>query len=174
MTKNNTKNNYAFIDGQNLNMGVNWKIDHKRFRQYLKDKYHVEYAYYFLGFKQSEVDNSLYENLQKAGFILVFNIMGEDLKSNKKGNVDVNLAFNMMKSFIEDDFDKVVLISGDGDYKPVVDFFLQKNKFKKILVPNMKFASSLYKQDKKLSDGFIVEIDDLRKKIEYKKGPHKD
>jgi hypothetical protein len=31
---------------------------------YLRDKYKVEKAYYFLGFKEQE--NSLYENLQDA------------------------------------------------------------------------------------------------------------
>ena len=39
-------------------------------------------------------------------------------------------------------FDKVVLVSGDGDYKMLVDFLIEENKFKKILFPNEKFASS--------------------------------
>jgi hypothetical protein len=47
--------NYAFIDGQNLHMGTTsvrdpWKINFKKFRIFLKDKYHIEIAYYFLGF----------------------------------------------------------------------------------------------------------------------------
>ncbi len=44
--------NLAFIDGQNLHLGTiqdNWKIDLKKFRIYLKDKYHIAEAYYFLG-----------------------------------------------------------------------------------------------------------------------------
>lgn len=40
----------------------------------------------------------------------------------------------------------IVLISGDGDYKMLVDFLIEENKFKKILFPNKKFASSLYKK----------------------------
>ena len=35
---------YAFIDSQNLNLGVQdqkWKLDFARFRVYLKDKYKV-------------------------------------------------------------------------------------------------------------------------------------
>jgi hypothetical protein len=45
--------NLAFIDGQNLHLGSRehgCSIDHAKFRRYLKDKYHVEEAYYFLGF----------------------------------------------------------------------------------------------------------------------------
>ena len=46
------ENNYAFIDGNNLYRGVNnsgWKIDFSRFRKWLKDKYRVNRAYYFIG-----------------------------------------------------------------------------------------------------------------------------
>ena len=51
-------------------MGLSWKMDYKRFRVYLRDKYHIERAYYFIGF---EYQNPLYQNLQEAGFILIFN-----------------------------------------------------------------------------------------------------
>jgi len=41
MTKKQ-KNNYAFIDSQNLNLGVQrdlgWKLDYKKFRVYLREK----------------------------------------------------------------------------------------------------------------------------------------
>ena len=95
-------NNYAFIDGQNLYQSLNWQIDYKKFRIYLKDKYKITKAYYFIGFKWDE--NDLYEKLQEAGFILVFNIKRKNLQSNKKWNVDTNLVFNVMKKIIHDDF----------------------------------------------------------------------
>lgn len=41
----------AFIDGQNLHLGTtseNWKVDFKKFRVYLKEKFHIEEAYIFL------------------------------------------------------------------------------------------------------------------------------
>lgn len=41
------KNNYAFIDSQNLNLSLkilDWKLDYARFRVYLKEKYGVEKA----------------------------------------------------------------------------------------------------------------------------------
>ena len=37
----NSKNNSAFIDGQNLYLAINelgWKLDYKRFRVYLRQK----------------------------------------------------------------------------------------------------------------------------------------
>jgi hypothetical protein len=47
------KNNYAFIDSQNLNLSIQeqgWKLDFGRFRTYLKDQYGVEKAFLFIGY----------------------------------------------------------------------------------------------------------------------------
>lgn len=164
------ENNIAFIDGQNLHIGImqnKWKIDHNRFRIYLKDKYHISEAYYFLGYIKDE-EQDLYNNLQKAGFIVIFKKHSLNLITEKKGNVDTDIVFEAMKNIIENkNFDKIVLVSGDGDYKKLVDYLITKNKFKKILFPIKKFASSLYKD---LTIRYYDYLDniDIRKKIEYK------
>ena len=52
-----------------------------------------------------------------------------------------------MKVLIErDDFGKILLVSGDGDYKKLVDYLIKKERFEKILFPNRQFASSLYRR----------------------------
>jgi hypothetical protein len=64
---------YAFIDSQNLNLGVRsmgWQIDYKKFRLYLKNKYSVEQAFMFIGMVSG--NQKLYTQLQAAGFILIF------------------------------------------------------------------------------------------------------
>lgn len=123
-----------------------WKVDLKKFRVYLKDKYHVEEAYYFLGYV-SEDQQELYNKLQKSGFIVLFKEYGSNLLAKKKGNVDTDIVFEVMKNIIDNDiFSKIILVSGDGDYKKLVDYLTKKNKFEKILFPNMKFESSLYKK----------------------------
>jgi uncharacterized LabA/DUF88 family protein len=145
----NREFNLAYIDGQNLHLGTtsnNWKIYHKKFRIYLRDKYHVEEAYYFFGYV-SEEQRDLYSNLQKAGFIVLFREHSSELKGNKKGNVDTDIVFEMMKSIVErDDFNKMILVSGDGDFKKVVDYLIKKKKLKKLLFPNKQYASSLYNE----------------------------
>ena len=162
--------NFAYIDGQNLHLGTaeaHWSIDYKRFRVYLHDKYNVEEAYYFFGYI-SEDQQELYNNLQKAGFIVIFKEHKESFTGKKKGNVDTDIVFEMMKSIIDENFDKVILVSGDGDYKKVVDYLIKKEKFKKILFPNQKFASSLYK---KLGAEYYDYLSnkDVKKKIQYTK-----
>lgn len=47
-------NNFTFIDSQNLNLGVKslgWKLDWRKFRQYLRNKYDITNAYVFIGYK---------------------------------------------------------------------------------------------------------------------------
>lgn len=139
--------NLAFIDGQNLHLGTKetgWSVDYKKFRVYLKDKYDVTEAHYFLGFIDED-QQDLYDNLQKAGFILFFREHSSALKGKKKGNVDTDIVFSVMKRIAEqEDFDKVVIVSGDGDYIKMIDYLIKKKRFEKILFPNKKFASSLY------------------------------
>ena len=72
-------NNYAFIDGQNLYLGIRelgWKLDYKKFRVYLKEKYGVIKAYMFMGFLPS--NQTLYNFLQTVGFVLIFKPVLED------------------------------------------------------------------------------------------------
>jgi uncharacterized LabA/DUF88 family protein len=134
----------------------------------LERKYKVSQAYYFIGYI-SEDNQELYKKLQKAGFIIIFKEHSEIMMGKKKGNIDTDLVFEIMKSLIDEkDMDGVVLVSGDGDYKKVVDYLIEKDKFKKILFPNKKFASSLYR---KIDVKFKANLEDVdvRKKIEYKK-----
>lgn len=112
---------------------------------YLKEKYQISEAYYFLGFV-SQDQQDLYDKLQKAGFILSFREHSAALKGQKKGNVDCDIVFSTMKKLVDNEpFKKVFIVSGDGDYKKLVDFLIKKERFAKMLFPNREFASFLYK-----------------------------
>jgi uncharacterized LabA/DUF88 family protein len=162
--------NIAFVDGQNLHLGTKesgWAIDHVKFRRYLNEKYNVTEAYYYLGYI-SEDEQDLYNNLQKAGFILSFREHSSALKGSKKGNVDSDIVFGIMRKLVDNEpFDKVFIVSGDGDYKKLVDYLVKKEKFGKMLFPNEEFASSLYKS---LGSEFYdyLENEDVKAKISYR------
>ena len=165
--------NTAYIDGQNLHLSTQrsddpWKIDSRRFRIYLQKKYNVGKAYYFIGcFDVNQQD--LYSSLQSAGYILVFRAHSVGLSSSKKGNVDTDIVFNMMRDYHEHSgIEKFYLISGDGDYYKTVKYLLDNNKFGKILFPARDKASSLYRQ---LDNTYYDYLDkpSVRKKIEYKR-----
>ena len=65
-------NNFAFIDSQNLNLGIiadGWKLDFTKFRIFLKDKYNVEKSFLFIGYVKG--NESLYTKF-KVMDIFVF------------------------------------------------------------------------------------------------------
>ncbi len=132
---------------------------------YLKEKYAVDKAYYFLGYVQ-ETNQELYEEIQNAGFVLIFREHNPAMIGKKKGNVDSDIIFHIMKKmYKKENFEKVVIVSGDGDYKLVVDFLIEEKRFAKMLFPDRDRASSLYK---KIGAAYFDALDsvDIRAKIE--------
>lgn len=166
--------NLAFVDGQNLYMGTkkreasSWEIDLFRFSIYLNQKYNVDKSYYFLGYIQ-ESNQKLYEEIKEAGFNLIFREHNPNMLGKKKGNVDSDIIFYVMKMlYKKENFNKIIIVSGDGDYKLLVDFLVEEEKFEKILFPDRSKRSSLYKN---LSNKFFAYLDDdaIKNKIEKKK-----
>jgi len=115
--------------------------------------------------KMVVVYQNLYDAVQDAGFHLVFREHNSAMKGTKKGNVDSDIIFSIMKRlYLQEDFDKVVLVSGDGDYKQLVDFLIEQRKFEKVLFPKQIYASSLYK---KMGEWYKADLSEpnTRKKI---------
>ena len=158
------ENNYAFIDSQNLNLGIKklgWKLDYRKFRVYLEEKYNVKKAYIFIGFVA--LNQSLYDRLQEAGFILKFKPTIPDTDGKIKGNIDADLVLNAMLEFNQ--YDKAVIVSSDGDFYSLVKHLYENGKLSVVLSPDMKNCSSLLKQTAKEKIWFM---NNLQKKLEYK------
>ena len=156
--------NYAFIDGQNLNLGVQelgWKVDQRKFRVYLAEKYGCGKAYYFIGFVQGQ--NALYNSLQSAGYVLTFKPTSMDADGNVKGNVDAELVLQAMIDLAN--YEQAVLVTGDGDFACLVNYLRPLGKLRCVLAPNMRKCSALLK---KAAANHLSFMDDLRGKLEYK------
>ena len=164
-------NNYAFIDGQNLYLGINrlgWKLDYKRFRTYLREKYSVTKAYMFMGFLPT--NQELYNFLQTVGFVLIFKPILELREGRVKGNVDAELILQAMIDY--QDYSQAVIVTGDGDFYCLVKHLSMQGKLAKILAPSRENCSILLR---KVSREKVALVSDLRSKLEYtKKAPHKD
>lgn len=167
MKRSKEKPNYAFIDSQNLNLGVRslgWRLDYKKFRLYLKNKYNVEKAYIFIGFMYE--NQSLYIELQKAGFILVFKPTIRyfvDGKETVKGNVDAELVlYAAAKEY--PNYNQAIIVSGDGDFACLVEYLIENNKLLNIFTPNHKYSQLLSRFDQ-----YIYRIDKFIASIGYKK-----
>ena len=152
---------YAFIDSQNLNLGVRsqgWKLDFARFRVYLTDKYSVKKAFLFIGFIPK--NRKLYEFLTNASYTLIYKPIVESKGHAKtKGNVDAELVLHAMIEFPH--YDKAIIVSGDGDFYCLVDYLDKKKKLLRVLVPNRKYSSLLRRFRK-----FIVHVGDFKSKVE--------
>ncbi len=159
----NKENNFAFIDSQNLNLGVKsqgWKLDFARFRIFLRDKYKIKKAFLFIGFMPG--NQSLYTYLQDAGYICVFKpIMEIKAKDGTivKGNVDAELVLHTMIEY--NNYNKAIIVSGDGDFYCLVEHLANNKKMLKVIVPNKRHSSLL----RKFRD-FIVNIQLFRNKLE--------
>jgi len=159
------ENNYAFIDSQNLNLGVSklgWKLDYKKFRVYLTEKYAVKKAYMFIGFVA--LNQKLYDRLQEAGFFLKFKPTIPDANGKIKGNVDADLVLRAALEINE--YDKAVIVSSDGDFYSLVECLYLRGKLETVLSPDKKNCSTLLKQKAKEKIWFI---DNLRNILQYEK-----
>jgi len=167
MTKIQNSKTYAFIDSQNLNLGVRsqgWILDFNRFRKYLEDKYKVEKPFLFIGYLPG--NEALYTYLQKSGYIVIFKPTLEYKKDGEihtKGNVDAELVLHTMIEY--DNYEKAIIVSGDGDFHCLIEYLERKNKIGRVMIPNRKSYSQLLWKFRKHIDC----MNNLKEKLEKRK-----
>jgi len=162
------ENNYAFIDSQNVNLGVRslgWRLDWVKFRVYLKEKYGISKAFLFIGYIPG--NEALYKHLQNAGFVCIFKPTLEYKNGETKGNVDAELVLHTMIEY--PNYNKAIIISGDGDFYCLAEYLIGKNKLDAIIIPNSQRFSALLKF--KICRPYLRFVDAQKAKFEYKKGP---
>lgn len=160
------ENNFAFIDSQNLNLSIRelgWKLDWRRFRIYLKEKYNVTKAFLFVGFVEG--NNDLYKSLQDAGFICIFKPILKYKDGTTKGNCDAEFVLQAMIEY--SNYSKAVMITGDGDFYCLAKYLIENEKLEVIIVPNRDKFSALLKF--KICRPHLRFMNDLKDKLEYKK-----
>ncbi|MBU6500828.1 MAG: NYN domain-containing protein [Patescibacteria group bacterium] len=165
------ENNFAFIDSQNLNLGIRvqgWELDFARFRIYLKDKYSITKAFLCIGYVKG--NEGLYKYLQESGYICVFKPTLELPDGDVKGNVDAELVLYTMMHI--NDFDRALIISGDGDFHCLIEHLLEQKKLLVFMVPNRKKYSGLLKRKDFLPHTRFVA--DIRNMVQKKKDPDED
>ena len=138
-------NNYAFIDSQNLNLSIRaqgWVLDFSKCRLYLSRKYGITKAFIFIGYVWE--NQALYTNLQKDGYILVFKPTLKLPDGRAKGNVDAELVLHTLIEY--PNYDKALIITGDGDFYCLVEYLLKTNKLLKLMIPNKEKYSSLFRK----------------------------
>lgn len=172
------KNVYAFIDSQNLNLGIQrmgWKMDWRKFRQYLEEKHQVTHAFMFIGYMSE--NESLYEYMHELGYLVVLkptvDVVStvepgtekpggpeEKEKTTVKGNVDADLVLYAMKEI--PNYSQSIIVSGDGDFFGLIEYLDYHGKLASIMTPNWQYSSLLKPFEPK-----IIRLDQLRKQLAY-------
>ena len=185
--KRKKPNTYAFIDSQNLNLGtqrMGWKVDWRKFRIFLAEKYGVTKAYMFIGYMSE--NESLYEYMHELGFLVVLKPTvdvsaksqqaqapaksdtdtttpkepEEKEKSIVKGNVDAELVLYTMKEI--PNYEQAIIVSGDGDFFSLAEYLEEQGKLAHIMTPNWQYSSLL-----KVFEPKIIRLDQLRRQLAY-------
>lgn len=108
-------------------------------------------------------NRKLYNHLKASGYELVFKPTVKDTDGKPKGNVDAELVLH--SAAIEfANYDKAVVVAGDGDYRCLYEFLVKKKKLLRIIIPNVKSESSLLKPFQRYKTFLIFE----KKKLESK------
>lgn len=164
---------YAFIDSQNVNVSTQkhgWKMDWRKLREFLRDKYGVTEAFMFIGYVPENED--MYKQLHESGFRIVLKPTydmtrprpeqeeGEE-KKPIKGNVDAELVLWAMKEINQ--YSKAVIVSGDGDFYCLVEYLVQQKKLLKLLPPSQHY-SGLYNA----FDEYVEQLDRYRSDLQYR------
>lgn len=176
------RGNYAFIDNQNLNLGiqkVGWKLNWRKFREFLRAKYGVEKAFMFIGYMPDHEE--LYNQMHELGYLIVLKPTlqmrdmpiegmaplekaeskdGDEKKPAIKGNVDAELVLYAVKEM--PNYDKAIIVSGDGDFYSLVEYLAENNKLMHLMTPNRQYSTLL-----KPFDNYIIRLDQFKRELRY-------
>ena len=86
----------------------------------------------------------------------------DDGTTKRKANCDVDMAFHLMKE--KDNFDRVVVLSGDGDFLPVLKYLKEKRKKVIILGRGKRTA----KEIRQFADANFRDFEYLRELIKMR------
>lgn len=127
-------------------------------------------------------NESLYEYMYELGFLVVLKptvdvVTHESAKPESeqkgghpekteektivKGNVDAELVLYAMKEL--PNYDKAVIVSGDGDFFGLIEYLEELGRLEKVLTPNWQYSSLLKPFEHK-----IIRLDQLRRQLAYK------
>lgn len=161
---------HVYIDGANLDRGsrdLGYKIDYQKFFVWLRQKYQADKIYYFIGYVTKYAH--IYANLKDIGFMLIFKETLIDAEGKIKGNCDAELVLQSVSDYYEFTTTYNIIITGDGDFRCLINFLIAKELTVTVLVPQKKKYSALIRR----SGALITFLEDHYHKFN-KKAPDTD
>lgn len=158
-----------FIDGSNLYSSaraLNFDIDYKRLLELFATKGHLIRAFYYTALVEEQEYSPirpLIDWLDYNGYTMVTKPTKEftDAAGRRKlkGNMDIELAIDVME--MAEHLDHVVLFSGDGDFRRLVDAIQRKGVRVSVVSTIRSTPPMIADELRRQADNFI-ELQDLQ------------
>jgi uncharacterized LabA/DUF88 family protein len=161
-----------FIDGANLYAAaraLGFDIDYKKLLQLFADKGHLVRAFYYTALIEDQEYSPirpLVDWLDYNGYTMVTKPTKEftDASGRRKikGNMDIELAIDVME--MAERLDHVVLFSGDGDFRRLVEA-VQRKGVRVTVVSTIRSSPPMVADELRRQADVFVELDDLSNSI---------
>ncbi len=162
-----------FIDGANLYSAarsLGFDIDYKRLLELFAGKARLIRAFYYTALLEDQEYSPirpLVDWLDYNGYTLVTKPAKEFTDSagrrKIKGNMDIELAVDMME--IVDRVDHVVLFSGDGDFRSLIEA-VQRRGVRASVVSSIRTQPPMIADELRRQADLFIELDQLAEHIE--------
>ena len=161
-----------FIDGANLyatTKALGFDIDYKRLLSHFKSEGHMVRALYYTAICDDQEYSSirpLIDWLDYNGYTMITKPTKEytDAAGRRKikGNMDIELAVDAMK--LADHLDHIILFSGDGDFRSMVEAIQMKGK-RVTVISTLKTNPPMIADELRRQADEFVDISDLMNEI---------
>jgi len=156
-----------FIDGRNLfyaQKEMGWQIDYRKLLEYFAQGNELIHAFYFTATPPFNDTRSLvaYRKFKKFLIHSGYTVVDKDTKliqGRPKGNLDIEMTMYMITTVPH--YDRVIFLSGDGDFVPVIDYLIKLGKLVTCVSLRRRTALELIN----ICSEFI-DIESLRDKVE--------
>lgn len=162
-----------FIDGSNLfaaSKALEFEIDFKKLYLYFQSKGRLVRASYYTALLENHETSPmrpLIDWLEYNGYIVISKLAKEflDAEGNTKvkGNMDIELAVDLIA--MADHLDHIVLFSGDGDFRRVVEDVQLKGTRVTVVSTTQTDPPMIADELRRQCDGFI-DLQDVKKNIQ--------
>ncbi|AFZ03125.1 NYN domain-containing protein [Calothrix sp. PCC 6303] len=163
-----------FVDGNNMfyaQQKNGWFFDPRRVLEYFKHEQsetHLINAFWYTGLKDPQDQRGFRDALISLGYTVRTKILKEYYddssgRYSQKANLDIEIVVDMFNTV--DQYDRVVLFSGDGDFERAIELLRSKNTHITVVSTEGMIAREL----RNATDRYI-DLNDIREVIEKSEG----
>ncbi len=158
-----------FVDGNNMfyaQQKNGWFFDPRRVLDYFKGEQNTMLvnAFWYTGLKDPQDQRGFRDALISLGYTVRTKILKEYYddssgRYSQKANLDIEIVVDMFNTV--DQYDKVILFSGDGDFERAIELLRSKNTHITVVSTEGMIAREL----RNATDRYI-DLNDIRDQIE--------